>query len=94
MGLILLSLYIVQPSPPLPILHSTRELPHVLLQDARPHGFEVFSTNTSGEQEPHFRFIKRMEVLIKAEEAVVATSELAMADHLARVLMLTHGCRL
>ncbi|KAL6606996.1 hypothetical protein ACP70R_042649 [Stipagrostis hirtigluma subsp. patula] len=61
-----------------------------------PACFEVFSADggAGGEQEPHFGFTKRMAALVDAEEAAVAASEPAMADRLARVLMLARGRRL
>jgi len=62
-----------------------------------PSCFEVFSADAeggSGEQEPYFGFTKRMAALVDAEEAAVAASEPAMADRLARVLMLARGRRL
>jgi hypothetical protein len=62
-----------------------------------PSCFEVFSGDAegaSGEQEPYFGFTKRMAALVDAEEAAVAASEPAMADRLARVLMLARGRRI
>ncbi|KAF8723698.1 hypothetical protein HU200_021661 [Digitaria exilis] len=62
-----------------------------------PSCFEVFSADAeggSGEQEPYFGFTKRMAALVDAEEVAVAASEPAMADRLARVLMLSCGRRL
>ena len=41
-----------------------------------------------------FGFTKRMAELVDAEEAAVAAYEQAMADRLARLLMLARGCRL
>uniref|UniRef100_K3Y335 PORR domain-containing protein n=1 Tax=Setaria italica TaxID=4555 RepID=K3Y335_SETIT len=60
-----------------------------------PSCFEFFSADAGGgELEPHFGFTKRMAALVDAEEAAVAASEPAMADRLARVLMLARGRRL
>ncbi|GJN29064.1 hypothetical protein PR202_gb17256 [Eleusine coracana subsp. coracana] len=62
-----------------------------------PSCFEVFSADSQSggsEQEPHFGFTKRMAALVDGEEAAVAASEPAMADRLARVLMLARGRRL
>ncbi|WVZ74089.1 hypothetical protein U9M48_022314 [Paspalum notatum var. saurae] len=60
-----------------------------------PSCFEVFSAGAGdGEQELHFGFTKRMAALVDAEEAAVAASEPAMADRLARLLMLARGRRL
>ncbi|XP_006655988.2 protein WHAT'S THIS FACTOR 1 homolog, chloroplastic [Oryza brachyantha] len=53
-----------------------------------------FDLSDGGGEEPCFGFTKRMAALVDAEEAAVAASEPAMADRLARVLMLSRGRRL
>ncbi|KAF0888768.1 hypothetical protein E2562_015468 [Oryza meyeriana var. granulata] len=57
-----------------------------------PSCYDLF--NDGGGEEPCFGFTKQMAVLGDAEEATVTASKPAMADRLARVLMLAHGCRL
>ncbi|KAL5225526.1 hypothetical protein ABZP36_012165 [Zizania latifolia] len=56
-----------------------------------PSCFDLFNGDDG---EPCFGFTRRMAALVDAEEAAVAASEPAMADRLARVLMLTRGRRL
>ncbi|KAF0904089.1 hypothetical protein E2562_031765 [Oryza meyeriana var. granulata] len=57
-----------------------------------PSCFDLF--DDGGGEEPCFGFTKRMAALVDVEEAAVTASEPAMADRLARVLMLAHGRRL
>ncbi|XP_052160702.1 protein WHAT'S THIS FACTOR 1 homolog, chloroplastic-like isoform X2 [Oryza glaberrima] len=63
-----------------------------------PSCFDLFHGGAGGDgdggEEACFGFTKRMAALVDAEEAAVAASEPAMADRLARVLMLARGRRL
>uniref|UniRef100_A0A0D9WP40 PORR domain-containing protein n=1 Tax=Leersia perrieri TaxID=77586 RepID=A0A0D9WP40_9ORYZ len=63
-----------------------------------PSCFDLFhgpAASAGGEEEEWwFGFTKRMGALVDAEEAAVAASEPAMADRLARVLMLARGRRI